>query len=301
MTDQMIEQQTDLGPVLDRVYRAMDAPYRHITTDGLEYSPTTEMEIVAAELGFHHKRNINAEPGTPERRWGTFTPDTKMAEWRKKYRLGTSLRILRKAGADPADLETLRQLLGVEERDEAFADKMDNHSEEVDRHWLEQYQRGHAISLVNAREAGRREVLADLQKVAGSGLLDKRGNDFMGLDAEVRHHVSTVAEHGVTPLSAALLNPTDGDTITVPGMLTNVIWRITKQGRHWATAMLTDGEKVELLMHPDEYEKACGFVKEGARVLVTARVTDWQYQRMLTLKTMTADNQSGDASTPAAA
>lgn len=262
---------TDLGAALTRAHLTV-ARTHTVTTDGRDYSPSGAAEQIAWELGYDRKRrDLGRLPTTVAELYGTFEPDEEGATWHKEYQWGIALHVLAKAGADPADIAVLREALGVEARDTDFAGHVDDLNEQTRKSWMDRAITMQAHAVAQAREEGRREVLADLQKLSSSGLLDKRGSDLMGLSADVRRQTQVVDEHGATPLVAALAVAKDGDVLTVPGVLTGVTRRTTLQGRHWASATLADGATIEAVIFPDEYARVCGLVSEGARVEVTAR------------------------------
>lgn len=267
---------TDLGAALTRAHLAVARTY-NVNTDGRDYSPSGVADQIAWELGYDRKRrDLGRLPATVAELYGTFEPNEEGATWNKNYRWSTALHVLAKAGADPADVDALREALGVEARDEHFADHVDDLNEQTRKSWMDRAIAAQAHAVAHAHEEGRREVLADLQKLAGSGLLDTRGSDLMGLSADIRRQTQVVDEHGATPLAAALATAKDGDVLTVAGVLTDVSWRTTKQGRHWASATLVNGLTVEVVLLPDVYARVCGLVAEGAQVEVSARYDNAQ-------------------------
>jgi len=65
----------------------------------------------------------------------------------------------------------------------------------------------------------------------------------------------------------------DGQIVTLAGILSGVLRRITKQGRSWASATLEDlGGAVEVLFFPNTYELVGQYVAEDAIVVVRGRV-----------------------------
>ena len=66
---------------------------------------------------------------------------------------------------------------------------------------------------------------------------------------------------------------TDGQVVTLAGILSGVQRRITKQGRAWASATLEDlGGAVEVLFFPNTYELVGQYIAEDAIVVVKGRV-----------------------------
>ncbi|ASW56009.1 DNA polymerase III subunit alpha [Plantactinospora sp. KBS50] len=66
---------------------------------------------------------------------------------------------------------------------------------------------------------------------------------------------------------------TDGQVVTLAGILSGVQRRITKQGRAWASASLEDlGGAVEVLFFPNTYELVGQYIAEDAIVVVKGRV-----------------------------
>ncbi|MGH3728626.1 MAG: OB-fold nucleic acid binding domain-containing protein, partial [Micromonosporaceae bacterium] len=65
----------------------------------------------------------------------------------------------------------------------------------------------------------------------------------------------------------------DGAQVTLAGILSGVLRRVTKQGRSWASATLEDLEgAVEVLFFPNTYELVGPYVTEDAIVAVKGRV-----------------------------
>jgi DNA polymerase-3 subunit alpha len=65
----------------------------------------------------------------------------------------------------------------------------------------------------------------------------------------------------------------DGQVVTLAGILSGVQRRITKQGRAWASAALEDlGGAVEVLFFPNTYEVVGQYIAEDAIVVVKGRV-----------------------------
>ncbi|MET0419323.1 MAG: hypothetical protein ABW022_25200 [Actinoplanes sp.] len=61
----------------------------------------------------------------------------------------------------------------------------------------------------------------------------------------------------------------DGERVTVTGTLSNIVERTSKQGRAWVSADITvDGQTVELLVFPDEYEQLSNQISDGASMTV---------------------------------
>ncbi|MEO3819902.1 DNA polymerase III subunit alpha [Plantactinospora sp. B24E8] len=88
----------------------------------------------------------------------------------------------------------------------------------------------------------------------------------------VEHVLANAAD---MPLSALAEegNVSDGQVVTLAGILSGVQRRITKQGRAWASATLEDlGGAVEVLFFPNTYELVGQYIAEDAIVVVKGRV-----------------------------
>jgi DNA polymerase III alpha subunit len=69
------------------------------------------------------------------------------------------------------------------------------------------------------------------------------------------------------------LHAEDGTVLTVTGALSEVLNRISKQGRAWATATLTDGDRqVEAVFFPHAYDHMVDQLIEGAEITLTCRM-----------------------------
>src|SRR5215475_11852507 len=106
------------------------------------------------------------------------------------------------------------------------------------------------------------------------------------LSAAAEMPISAIFEEGAVP---------DGQIVTLAGILSGVLRRITKQGRSWASATLEDlGGAVEVLFFPNTYELVGQYVAEDAIVVVRGRVDRRDEQPRL----MAMDLSIPDISTP---
>jgi DNA polymerase-3 subunit alpha len=114
-------------------------------------------------------------------------------------------------------------------------------------------------------EWDKADLLAFEREMLGLYVSD---HPLLGLE----HVLSAAAE---MPISALLEEGTvgDGQIVTLAGILSGVLRRITKQGRSWASATLEDlGGAVEVLFFPNTYELVGQYVAEDAIVMVRGRV-----------------------------
>jgi DNA polymerase-3 subunit alpha len=88
----------------------------------------------------------------------------------------------------------------------------------------------------------------------------------------VQHVLSAAADRAISAL-AEEGTVADGQVVTLAGILSGVLRRITKQGRPWASATLEDLEgAVEVLFFPNTYELVGQYLAEDAIVVVKGRV-----------------------------
>ncbi|GAB3515566.1 DNA polymerase III subunit alpha [Phytohabitans suffuscus] len=88
----------------------------------------------------------------------------------------------------------------------------------------------------------------------------------------VEHVLSAAADMSISAL-AEEGSVSDGQIVTLAGILSGVQRRITKQGRAWASATLEDlGGAVEVLFFPNTYEIVGQYIAEDAIVVVKGRV-----------------------------
>ncbi|GAA4717067.1 DNA polymerase III subunit alpha [Phytohabitans rumicis] len=88
----------------------------------------------------------------------------------------------------------------------------------------------------------------------------------------VEHVLSAAADMSISAL-AEDGSVSDGQVVTLAGILSGVQRRITKQGRAWASATLEDlGGAVEVLFFPNTYEVVGQYIAEDAIVVVKGRV-----------------------------
>jgi DNA polymerase-3 subunit alpha len=88
----------------------------------------------------------------------------------------------------------------------------------------------------------------------------------------VQHVLSAAADRAISAL-AEEGTVADGQVVTLAGILSGVLRRITKQGRPWASATLEDLEgAVEVLFFPNTYELVGQYLAEDAIVVVRGRV-----------------------------
>jgi DNA polymerase-3 subunit alpha len=88
----------------------------------------------------------------------------------------------------------------------------------------------------------------------------------------IEHVLSGAADFSIAALSEEG-TVSDGQVVTVAGILSGVQRRITKQGKAWASASLEDlAGAVEVLFFPNTYELVGQYVAEDAIVVVRGRV-----------------------------
>ena len=88
----------------------------------------------------------------------------------------------------------------------------------------------------------------------------------------IEHVLSGAADFSIAALSEEGV-VSDGQVVTVAGILSGVQRRITKQGKAWASASLEDlAGAVEVLFFPNTYELVGQYVAEDAIVVVRGRV-----------------------------
>jgi DNA polymerase-3 subunit alpha len=88
----------------------------------------------------------------------------------------------------------------------------------------------------------------------------------------LEHVLAGAADKAISALSEEG-TVSDGQVITLAGILSGVQRRITKQGRAWASATLEDLEgAVEVLFFPNTYELVGQYIAEDAIVVVKGRV-----------------------------
>lgn len=276
-----------LGEALGRINRAVRRVHE-VTTDGSGYNPRSLSETIAADLGFARpRRDMANRTPTIDELYPAFVRDAGRAERKLRWNRRAALRVLIKAGAAPEDVALVREALGIEEQDESGWDHIDELNEQTRRHWQERAATQFAYAVANAHEEGRRSALSDLQVIASSGLLEKRGSDMLGLSADVRGDAEAVKDRGVTALDNVLANAKDGTKLTVRGTLTSVSKRSTAQGGEYASAVLADGATVHLEIMPNVYERVGRRLVEGARVEASGDYRSWACLPTLMVKDLT--------------
>jgi hypothetical protein len=146
-----------LGIVLGRIYRAVN-PTRQIITDGTGYCPSHQAEDLAAELGFSHDHSPITTAPSLENLYRPFVRSERGAAWRRNWRLSTALHVLTKAGADPADVRTVREALGLEVNEDIEGGfDVDTHNERVKRIWAEREAKRREQELIDAYERGLKD------------------------------------------------------------------------------------------------------------------------------------------------
>lgn len=277
-----------LGEALGRIHRKAGPIFR-VTTDGCDYNPTTVAETLAADLGFDRpRRDMSNRTPTPEELHPAFVRDPKGADWRHRYNHRIALRILTKAGADPADVSLVRDALGLTAEVELDWDALDEQNEQVRLHWAQIGAMHFAHAVANAQENGRRQVLANLQVIADSGLLGRRGGDTWALSEEITQQAETVKKRDVTPLDQLMISAKDGQKLTVAGLIGDVRKQEATHGSAWATAHVYDGASVEILVLPKVYERVSRFVVNGTRVEATGKFDSWGGLPRLIVEDLTA-------------
>jgi hypothetical protein len=91
--------------------------------------------------------------------------------------------------------------------------------------------------------------------------------------------------------------PGSGTTVRVAGRLTDWTRRVTKLGRSWATATLMDATgRIEVLIYPNVYERAGGWIAESALVGFRARVdrSDERAPRLIAERVYGPADEVGD-------
>jgi hypothetical protein len=91
--------------------------------------------------------------------------------------------------------------------------------------------------------------------------------------------------------------PGSGTTVRVAGRLAEWTRRITKQGRTWATATLMDATgRIEVLIYPNAYERAGGWLAESALIGFRARIdrTDESAPRLIAERVYGPADEVGD-------
>lgn len=148
-----------------------------------------------------------------------------------------------------------------------------------------------ATPTIPTGEWDRTELLAFEREMLGLYVSDHplRGVEHI-LAGSADHTISALFEEGTV---------TDGETVTLAGILSGVLRRVTKQGKSWASATLEDlAGGVEVLFFPNTYELVGQYVAEDAIVVVRGRVDyrDEQPRLMasdLSLPDLTAVNADG--------
>lgn len=189
MTDQPIITGADLGDALDRIFRAVHSTYQ-ITTDGFPHSPSRETETLAAELGYTRQPGQWGVPGGDP--LGQFTPNPAGAESCRQYRHEVGLRILQKAGATPADLDMVRDSLGIEVNDRltGIADDLDRRNEQARQYWIDQAARAQGLTFANGEDKGRADAIREAFELTGDDrLLDMTwsGGRSIALELKTPH------------------------------------------------------------------------------------------------------------------
>ncbi|HVV29944.1 MAG TPA: DNA polymerase III subunit alpha [Mycobacteriales bacterium] len=87
----------------------------------------------------------------------------------------------------------------------------------------------------------------------------------------VEHVLAAASDHPITALQGESV--ADGTMVTLGGLLTNVVRKMTKQGAPWATATLEDLDGgIEVLFFPNTYATVAHQIVEDGVVLVRGRV-----------------------------
>jgi hypothetical protein len=298
-TDLPQEVQTDqLGVALGRLNRATRRSHQ-VVTDGIEYRAYQVVEELAAELGYVAPRRDfkNREP-TLDDMYPAFVRDQKQADWARDYRRRTLVRVLGLAGGDSSDVTTVLAAFGLEPRDEGSANHIDEMNERTRQHWLERFQAAQAHSEANAYSKGRHEVLEELRTLSHSGILDTRGTDVGGLDADI-HHEAQQAEALTLDTILSVNTVKDGQRVTLAGVIGNLDVRtsIGDNPREWALGHLADDTgRVDITLFPNRYEDAKDLIVEGALVVVTGRVEKWGGARLM-VTTVEAAQATGTKAT----
>lgn len=244
-------QSEQIGAALGRIRLAVRRHYR-VETDGQMHHPVREVETLGADLGFVPGRPTDMRNAADL--YGPFVRDEKMAAWQRNWNLGTALRVLAKAGADPDDVAVLREALGVPARDESHEDRADAHNEQAHQYWVDQFQQQQAIAVANARDDEHRTTVAQVH-------------------AELNSAPPAPELHGPSMSVASAYYAEDGQVVTVAGRLRDVTRRVTKQGRAWASVTLADeSSHIEVLVFPNRYEVAEALVVDDAEVVVVGRL-----------------------------
>lgn len=272
-----------LGAALGRLNRVTRRGYE-VITDGIEYRPRQVIEELASELGYAKPRRDfeNREP-TLDDLYPALVRDQKQADWTRDYRRRTFLRVLGLAGGDPDDVATVLAAFELEPRDEEFANHIDEMNERTRKHWLERFQAAQAHSEAKAYSKGRREVLEDLRTLSHSGILDTRGTDLSGLDADI-HREAQEAEALTLDTILSVNTVKDGQRVTLTGVIGNLAVQTSIGGnpREWAMGHLADDTgRVDVTVFPNRYAHAKDLVVEGALVVVTGRVEKWGGARLM--------------------
>lgn len=243
-----------IGGALGRLNRRTARTYE-IITDGIGYRPSHVIEELASELGYAKARRefANNEP-TVDDLYPPFVRDQKRAGRTRDYRRRTFLRVLALAGGDPDDIAAVLQAFGLEPRDSEFADRIDDHNAQVRQHWIDEFQRGQAIAIANARRDEHRKTVEQVHAELNS---DTPAPDLSGPSMSI----------------ASAYYAENGQTVTVRGVLAGVSKRTTRQGRDWASATVRDGRsQIEVLVFPNRYEGAEALLVDGADVVVVGRL-----------------------------
>jgi DNA polymerase III subunit alpha len=117
-------------------------------------------------------------------------------------------------------------------------------------------------------EWDRTELLAFEREMLGLYVSD---HPLRGLE----HVLATSADHSIPALfeEGAETSIGDGAVVTLAGILSGVLRRVTKQGKSWASATLEDlAGGVEVLFFPNTYELVGQYIAEDAIVVVKGRV-----------------------------